>query len=143
MDIPTEADWRSELWDLEIPLAYRNFYGKNLEEAFGLFVQGASVYQEDIVYMPLPCFRYYVLAYTNYLLSDASQGDSDGASCFFSMVEARRDDIRSSSAELIGQITLTLQKLNDHQEWYLADAKSYGTFAARAALCLRLISSEG
>ncbi|MEI7929683.1 MAG: hypothetical protein WCH40_14125, partial [Verrucomicrobiales bacterium] len=72
MNIPTEIDWRSEPWDLDIPYAYKHFFGKDLQEAFDLFVDNSACYQEDIMFMPLVCFRYYVLAYTSYLLSEQS-----------------------------------------------------------------------
>ena len=41
------------------------------------------------MFMPLACFRYYIHAYLDYLLSDKSEGDSDGASCFFGLIEFR------------------------------------------------------
>lgn len=139
MNIPTETDWRSEPWDLDIPYAYKHFFGKDLQEAFDLFVENSIYYQEDIMFMPLPCFRYYVLAYSNYLLSEQSKGDSDGASCFFGLVECRKDDIRSSSEQLVAQIIMTLKNLRENQEWYDADEDIYGTFKARSETCLKQI----
>ena len=139
MNIPTEIDWRSEPWDLDIPYAYKHFFGKDLQEAFDLFVDNSLYDQEDIMFMPLPCFRYYVLAYTNYLLSEQSKGDSDGASCFFGLVECRKDDIRSSSEQLVAQIIITLKNLHENQEWYDADENIYGNFKDRSINCLKQI----
>ena len=142
MDIPTETDWRSEPWNLDIPYAYRHFSTKSLEEAFDLFVDKSLYYQEDIMFMPLPCFRFYVMAYANYLLSDQSKDDSDGASCFFGLVESRRDDIRSSSEQLIAHIIRTLENLRENQEWFDADENIYGSFWAQSETCLKQIKAE-
>lgn len=142
MHIPTEADWRSEPWDLDIPYAYKHFLGKNLEEAFDLFVDNALCYQEDIMFMPAACFRYYLIAYTNYLLSEASKDDSDGASCFFGIIECRKDDIHKLEDLVVSQIRKTLERLRDNQAWYDADKEIYGRFQARSESCLKLIQAE-
>lgn len=92
--------------------------------------------------MPLACFQYYVLAYTNYLLSESSSGDSDGASCFFGLVECRIKEIRASSRLVIEEITKTLHKLKDKQKWYDADKEIYGSFNDRADSCLQLVQAE-
>jgi hypothetical protein len=142
MKPPTEADWQSEPWNQEIPYAYDHFFGRSLEEAFALFVENAMYHEEDMVWMPRPCFRFYVLAYTNYLMSESSRGDCDGANCFFGLVECRKDDIRGSSELVIGEIAKTLEKLKAGQGWYGAPEEIYGSFKDRALSCLKLIRAE-
>jgi hypothetical protein len=105
-------------------------------------VENAIYYEEDMVWMPRPCFRFYVLAYTNYLMSESSRGDHDGANCFFGLVECRKDDIRGSSELVIGEIAKTLEKLKDGQGWYDAPEEIYGSFNDRALSCLNLIRAE-
>lgn len=139
MTIPTEADWRSELWCLDVPNAYEHFFGKSLEDAFSLFVENAFCYQEDIMFMPLACFRYYIHAYTSYLLSAASAGDSDGASCFFGIVEIRLTDIRTSDSHLKESVEAVLRRLRDNQDFYDAPERFYGSFKSRAELSLTAI----
>ncbi|HWH69557.1 MAG TPA: hypothetical protein VNT26_09245 [Candidatus Sulfotelmatobacter sp.] len=142
MNIPTEAYWRSESWNQETPYAYDHFFGKSLDDAFALFVENALYYQEDMLFMPLRCFRYYVLAYTNYLLSASSRNDCDGANCFFGLIECRKDDIRASSELVIGEIARALEKLRDGQDWYHAPEEIYGSFKNQALSCLKLIGAE-
>jgi hypothetical protein len=137
--IPTEADWRSEPWDLDIPYAYRHFFGKTLAEAFDLFVENALCHQEDIMFMPLACFRYYVHAYIDYLLSDKSAGDSDGASCFFGIVECRKEDINGSGEGLRRRVRDVLLRLREEQQWFHAEPEIYGDFRVRGAEVLKLI----
>lgn len=137
MTIPTEAEWRSEPWCLDIPYAYEHFFGKSLEEAFALFVKNACYYEEDIMFMPLPCFRYYVHAYMSYLLSPASASDSDGASAFFGLVECRAADIQGADAQLMARVVEVLRHLRDNQSFYAASEGVYGSFREKADLSLQ------
>ena len=121
MEIPSEADWRSEPWDLDIPYAYKHFFGKDVTESVSLFVDHALCYQEDIMFMPVACFYFYIHAYIDYLMSEQSEGDSDGASCFFGLVEVRKDDIRRGPRHLRERIRELLQRLSDQQAWYDAE----------------------
>ncbi|MDR3638194.1 MAG: hypothetical protein P4L84_30600 [Isosphaeraceae bacterium] len=131
MDIPTEDDWRSEPWHLDLDWAYKNFHGKTFAEAVRLFEDNALVYQEDVMYMPGRVFRYYGRAYIAYLLSDTARGDSDGASCFIGLInhkaEFQPDDIRP----LWSEIEPVLHKLAEHQDEFGADWMPYRSFRAR------------
>ncbi len=139
MNIPTEVDWRSEVWGIDTPNAYGNFFGKDRQEAFQLFVENAIHYQEDVMFMPVICFRYYIFSYMNYLLSNESKDDSDGANCFFGLIEIRADDILESEPSLAERISYVLLHLKDKQEWYDADESIYGSFITQADDCLKKI----
>jgi len=115
---------------------------KSLEDAASLLKENCIYYSEDLMWMPLPCFQYYILAYTNYLLSESSHGDADGASCFFGLVECRKEDIRGSSELVIGEIARALEKLKGGQGWYGATEEIDGSFQDRALSCLKLIGAE-
>jgi len=132
MKIPDESDWRSEPGCLDVKSAYGSFYGKDLAEAEALFVTNSLRYQEDIMFMPLACFRYYIWAYAHYLLSPSSINDSDGASCFFGLVDCRMQDILKSSHELQAKIKEVLLRLKEDQRTYDADPEIYGDFDTRA-----------
>jgi hypothetical protein len=56
--VPTEEDWRSEFWNIDTPYAYEYFHGKDLQEAFRLFVESSISYEEDVMFMPLRCFQF-------------------------------------------------------------------------------------
>ena len=93
--IPSEKDWNmaENGIDLDTSHAYRMFNGKTHEQAVAMFVEASEFYQEDVMWMPLPCFKFYVRAYVQYLNSDAAVGDSDGSNCFFSLVQFRLNEI--------------------------------------------------
>lgn len=141
LHVPTEEDWRSEEWGIDTPRAYRHFFGKSLSDAFELFVEDALYYQEDVMFMPLRCFQFYVHAYIDYLLSDKSKGDSDGASCFFGLVEVRCEDFKTSGEVLLGRVRQVLMDLRGRQDWYAAHRHIYGDFSQRADAALVLIQA--
>jgi hypothetical protein len=139
--IPSEADWRSEPWDLDISCAHKHFAGKTFEEAIELFKENSLRYEEDVMFMPRACFFFYAKAYMCYLMSDASKGDSDGASCFFGLVEVRSKEV-SSNESFAASIVGCLGHLAIRQEWYEAETWIYGCFAMRAQQALEKLLSE-
>jgi len=139
MTIPSEADWRSEPWSIDTPYAYKNFFGKNLAEACDLFVKRARGSQEDLMAMPLACFKYYLHAYIDYLLSDKSEHHGIAAYCFFGIVEYRTDDIRNSGEALRQRVLEVLHRIRTGQQWYGADIEIYGDFSVMAIDAISLI----
>ena len=131
VNVPSEADWRSEPWDLDTPHAYKHFAGKSFEEAVELFEENALRYQEDAMFMPRACFPFYARAYMAYLRSDASEEDSDGAGCFFGLSEVRADDLKSDQG-LLGDFAHCLDHIAERQDFYDADVGIYGSFPDRA-----------
>ena len=89
--------------------------------------------------MPLACFKYYVHAYVNYLLSDKSAGDSDGANCFFVIVELRHRDICGGGHELQRCVVEVLERLRAKQLWYDATPEIYGDFTEMADKAIKVI----
>lgn len=140
--IPSESQWRSVPWCLDIPYAYEHFFGKSVAEAQTLFEQDALYYQEDLIFMPATCFGYYFAAYLNYLLSEQSKGDSDGASCFFGLIETRHADICQFAPESIERTKTVLHKLTHEQAWYDADPEIYGDFAQKAVHASDLLTKS-
>ena len=80
------------------------FYGKTLEQAEALFRENSLYYQEDLMWMGMAAFQFYVQAVIRYLRSQESTGDSDAVKCFAALLEFRlereRDELRSVSQEL-------------------------------------------
>ncbi|MFO1523571.1 MAG: hypothetical protein U1G05_16370, partial [Kiritimatiellia bacterium] len=130
--IPTEADWMGHPLARDEAYGHEHFFGKTLPEARALFVENALRYQEDIMFMPTPCFYFYAHAYIDYLMSEESRGDSDGASCFFGIAEIRASEISCAPDELQTRIRDLIRHLGEHQDWYDAEPEVYGSFRARA-----------
>jgi hypothetical protein len=71
--------------------AVEHFLGKNLEQARSLFRENFLRYQEDLMWMGPIAFRFYVVAASNYLLSEEADHASDAARSFCGLVEFRLD----------------------------------------------------
>ena len=95
--------------------------------------------EEDLMFMPAICFRYYLPAYLAYLTSDKASGDSDGASCLFGLIDHRFDEL-SVDPSLLRQAAETIAYVGERQEWYDADAEIYGSFEQKANRLLRRFS---
>ena len=118
--------------DLDTSHAYRMFNGKTHEQAVAMFEEASEFYQEGVMWMPLPCFSFYVRAYVQYLNSDMAVGDSDGSNCFFSLVQSRLNEILEFDEQLQTMIFDTVRFLGDNQNRFAADPERYGSFADRA-----------
>lgn len=141
--IPTESDWRSVPWCLDIPYAYEHFNGKSLDEAVQLLVENALYYQEDLMFMPTPCMHFYIHAYINYLMSDASIEDCDAASCFFGLIKIRAEDMIAAGDTMLSRLSVLLDRLETHQNWYHAPPDIYGDFAIHVARSRSLLKIGG
>ncbi|TWU40852.1 hypothetical protein [Novipirellula artificiosorum] len=138
---PSEDDWRSEPWCLDAKAAYARFSGATLADALRMIVEDAINREEDLMFMPAICFRYYLPAFLDYLASDAAKGDSDGASCVFGLIDHRLDDL-STDPVLLRKAIETIEYVGEHQEWYDADESIYGSFERKANRLLRKLSRE-
>ena len=132
--IPSEKDWKrpSDAIDLDAECAYRNFNGKSHAEAAEMFVESPLVYQEDLMWMPLSCFQFYVRAYIEYLKSDKSIDDPDASNSFLPLVTFRLHQIRRLPDELKTEILDAVRFLGDNQQRYGADTEIYGSFRDHA-----------
>lgn len=130
--IPREAEWHSEDWDDDTTVAHRHFFGKTLAEAEALFRANSILYQEDIMWMPLPCACYYLQAYSRYLLSEPSRGDADGASCYLTLLAWFGPRLQPAPSTLHALLRQTLSRLAVSQAFFNAPADVYGSFPERA-----------
>ncbi|MDX2220552.1 MAG: hypothetical protein SF172_16155 [Burkholderiales bacterium] len=131
--IPDITDWGLvNQADLDAAHAYTQFFGVSHDQAVAKFRKNAFFYQEDLCSMPLVPFAFYVKAYMDYLASPHSAGDSDGASCFFHVVEeALRLWPSELSHSLLEQLITTGELVASKQQFFDASEDIYGSFAAR------------
>lgn len=120
--------------------AFHHFFGMTLEQAEQLFAENALYYAEDLMWMPGACLQYYLVAFCNYLLSNASIGDSDGASSFFTIVEDQSAAI-AGDHDLTARVDDVLSRLEAKQDWYDASVEIYGDFGELSRKCQKLIQA--
>ncbi|BBB62359.1 hypothetical protein UNDKW_4086 [Undibacterium sp. KW1] len=131
LEIPSEEDWGDYKNDLDQKYAYKMFFGKNLAEARLLF-QGAVIERtEELRFMPVIPFQYYIGAYYQYLTSLAvlnNRNASDTASCFLRLVESKLSDDPDSISPLMKELMSAIEYLAKNQTLFGADVDIYGDF---------------
>jgi hypothetical protein len=112
MCLPTAKDI-NPFDDLDGQRAERHFLGKTLEEAEALFREDSLTYQEDLMFMGVAAFRFYVQAAIRYIQSESATGDSDIISCFAAIFESRleydADELTSVAKQLAWACAYVLQ----------------------------------
>ena len=89
-----------------------------MQAAYKLFAENSLDTAEDLVFMPVVCFRYYFLTGVSYLLSTEIKGDYDGANRFCNLVNERMKDIKGPNGILVDRVREVLVRLRDNPEWY-------------------------
>jgi hypothetical protein len=128
MQIPSRQDWGDFGDDLDARYAFKVFFEKSIPEAVPLFQENPIERTDELRFMPPVPFRYYILAFRDYVLSEESQDDSDAASCYLRLIEEKvvgqPDTIKSVMPDLIESV----QKVAHAQSFYDADLHIYGDF---------------
>ena len=111
--------------------ACRNFLGKTLDEAEALFRQNALGYSDDMHWMGVVAFRFYVFAYCRYVQSHAAGGDSDGVSCFVGFMEHRIKHERSELKPISKELIAALRHIIDNYDRFDLRHDVYGDLRPR------------
>ncbi|MFZ6733459.1 hypothetical protein ACO0LG_16145 [Undibacterium sp. Ji42W] len=131
LEIPSEEDWGDYRNDLDQKYAHKMFFGKNLEEARLLFEGAVIERTEELRFMPVIPFRYYIFAYCRYLTSTAVLGRwdaSDAASCFLRLVESKLSDESDAISPIMNELMPTIEYVAKNQVLFDADVDIYGDF---------------
>ncbi|WP_309398289.1 hypothetical protein [Cerasicoccus maritimus] len=133
MDIPNKWDWgygRNDI-ALDEERAMEHFYGRSLERAEELFAENAHIYKEDLMWMPVKPFQFYIMAFINYLKSERSQNDSGAASAFISLIDFKLENESRFLIEVWEAVSDALSYIRERQCWYDADLDIYGDFTMK------------
>ena len=93
-----------------------------------LFQENALHYQEDLYYMEIEPFRFYMLAYISYIKSEKAKNDSDGASAFLRLVEYMLKEDPKYLEPIIEEVYSVCMNVSENQKYYDADLSIYGNF---------------
>jgi len=96
--------------------ACRNFFGKTLDEAEGLFRENFLYFQEDLMWMGPVAFRFYVSAAIRYLQSEKSKGDSDAVNCFVGLLEFRWENDSEEVQPIASELAAALNYLVENRK---------------------------
>ena len=128
---PRSTEWGA-LITLDEKWAFEKFNGKTQEEAQDLFKENAIYYQEALWHMNKIAFRYYIIPYINYLKTDDSKLDSDGASCFLSTIKFVATNNLEYFIGIEEVVTDAVTYISKRQHYYDAPIDIYGDFEQRA-----------
>lgn len=133
MRIPDKSDWAGYEADLDVRHLHKLFFGKSYIEVEGYFANGRAIERMDeLLFAPRRVFQYYVHAFIGYLLSQEAKGDSDAASPFLSLLEAREKRDPGSVAAIYSALSNALEFVASRQDYFDADPNIYGNFSERA-----------
>ena len=94
--------------------ACKNFLGKTLPEAEAMFQEAPLAYQEDLMFMGLVAFRFYVQAAISYIESESATRDSDMINCFTGVLEHRLEWEQGELVPISGRLASVCAFIIDH-----------------------------
>jgi hypothetical protein len=145
MRIPSEADWGNYEDDLDQEYGHRIFFGKNAEETIPLFERNVIERADELHFMPVIPFRYYILAFRNYVMSEdvlRNEMAPDAASCFLNLVKLKLRDDADSIIPVMGELMPAIEHVAANQSLYDADIDIYGNFSEKLMEIKRLMQAS-
>lgn len=142
--IPSREEWLGYEADLDVRHAHKLFFGKSLDEVQGHFGGGRSIERADeLLFMPRRAFQYYVLAFSQFVMSDAARGDSDAASAFLGLLLNREKRDAGSVGQVFDDLQAAVEFVASNQEHFDAEPPIYGVFRERAEQVRALVKANG
>jgi hypothetical protein len=142
--IPGREEWSGYEADLDVRYAHRLFFGKSLDEVQHHFGGSRSIQRADeLLFMPRRAFQYYVLAFAQFVMSEAATGDSDAASTFLGLLLNREKRDPGSVGPVFGDLQPAVEFVAFNQEHFEANPAIYGVFKERAEQVRDLVKANG
>lgn len=129
--LPTALEINPIPEDLDGRNAQEHFFGKTLEEAEALFRDNSLYYQEDLMFMGMVAFRFYVQAAIRYIRSDQANEDSDMVSAFASILELRLKYDRAEVVPIAPLLADACGYILDHYDRFDLVPEIYGDLRPR------------
>jgi hypothetical protein len=131
--VPGKEEWAGYERDLDVRHAYRQMFGKTIDEVQILFGGVQSIGRADeLLFMPRHAFRYYVRAFAQYAMSPEAAGDSATASSFLHLLIAREKRDPGSVSQVFMQLEPAVDFIAGHQDYFEADPSIFGDFSVIA-----------
>jgi hypothetical protein len=137
--IPSEKDWGNYKADLDQEDAHKVFSGKTLEEVIPDFERSVIERTAELRFMPAVPFRYYMLAFRNFVLSPSlfeinyGWGAPDAASCFLDLVVEKLEEAPEVIGPIMRELIPAIEHVALNQVLYEADEDIYGSFTEKLA----------
>jgi hypothetical protein len=137
--IPDKVAWAGYEKDFEVRHLHRIFYGKSIEEVQSYFKGGRSIERADeLLFSPRQVFQFYVQAFALFLQSEQAIGDSDSASSFLSLLEARKKRDPGSVKSIFHLLKDSINFVAANQARFDAPVEIYGDFEEKTRRICKL-----
>lgn len=133
--IPTKRQWGEiALDDLDINAAYKDFFGKSINEMNIQYYRCVIEMAYSLSLLPTEPFRYYMKGFTNFVSSELfhKMNAADTASVFLNLVQDKLENKPKDIAPLMEDISAVVENIANKQSCYDADIDIYGDFREKA-----------
>lgn len=139
LNIPLEADWGNYQADLDQLYAHKTFFDKTIDQVIPDFERNVLEKTAELRFMPTLPFRYYMLAFRDFVLSprllEAHNGwdAADAASCFLGLILEKLERTPKTIAPIMPALMPAIHYVATQQTLYQADEDIYGNFLDKLA----------
>ncbi len=127
MTIPDIDDW-GEIDNEDVRYAFEQFYGKSNDDTQELFKKNIIERCDNLRFMPIKPFKYYIFGLSNYVECNISSDNADAASCFIELVCDRLASNYADMLDIMTELLLSLEIVAREQKNFGADYDIYGDF---------------
>ena len=129
--IPTKKDINPTPGNLDELTALKHFNGKSQSEAANLFFECPTYYEEDLKWMGSKAFAFYFPSMEPYLLSEASEDDSDIINALANTLQIRlKQDPQSIKGCLVPALRI-LDYISENMQKFNVDPTIYGNITVK------------
>lgn len=132
--IPSEREWGDYESDEDANYSHMKFVGKSLEDALPCFKNHVLEACDELRFMPGIPFRYYMLAFRNYVISKGLLSNdmaSDATSSFLDLIVEKLAKSPESIRPILGELMPAVEYVANNQTLFNADKEIYGDFLDR------------
>ncbi|SMF67818.1 hypothetical protein SAMN02745866_04310 [Alteromonadaceae bacterium Bs31] len=126
MNIPEEHDWKIDSQDLDEKYSFEKYLGKSKEQAIALFRSSPLECSFEIAYMPEIPFRYYVLAFKEFVEKSNKEEYDDVYHAYISMILSMIKNNFGYIEPLKKELLPLAYKITIDQEKYGLDLDIFG-----------------
>ena len=128
--LPSQEEWENHEENLDANYAYRNFFGKTKHEMQKEFRLNVIERVEDIRWMPLVPFQYYIFGLRDYVIKKewGFCDGSDAASCYLGLIKEKLEQSPLFINPILDELLPSLNYVANNQLEYEADESIYGNF---------------
>ena len=136
---PDLQDWQGYEDDIDSRYAFEIFFGKTLAELQPLIRRNVIERTDELRFMPLKAFQYYIFALRDYIVNKHYRADDGDCAvdCYFSLVQEKLDTAPEAILPVMEQLLPSLQFIADNVAAYQIDEDIYGFIPQRLQILLQ------